>query len=230
MHGNCAQILGRSGRRPLRGDECRLHASVIVLLWSFEVMLLPPVQVTVDSNGDPVDVDFYRSFWGLQSTFQAPYQAMVPAAWSSAVKTIQMALKRFKQEGVAVAGGGLPAAGVHALCHGSKNVPSWITCLWLHRRYCRATELMCHCPSALTLSGPLVTSHQLLVTHSNQLELEEQQRAGQWQPVTSSDLDASGYLTSGHTASCMRQICLGLDALRKRPCSLLQVPTGHQPL
>jgi len=73
--------------------------------------------VTVDSNGDPVDVDFYRSFWGLQSTFQAPYEAMVPAAWSSAVKTIQAALKRFKQEGVAVAGGGLPSAGAHALCH-----------------------------------------------------------------------------------------------------------------
>ena len=79
-------------------------------------MLLPLLQVTVDSNGDPVDVDFYRSFWGLQSTFQAPYDAMVPAAWSSAVKTIQTALKRFKQEGVAAAGGGHASLRVRALC------------------------------------------------------------------------------------------------------------------
>ena len=75
----------------------------------------------MDSNGDPVDADFYRSFWGLQSTFQAPYDAMVPAAWSSAVKTIQAALKRFKQEGVAAAGGGLPAAGAYALCRDSSR-------------------------------------------------------------------------------------------------------------
>ena len=70
-------------------------------------------QVTVDSNGDPVDVEFYSSFWGLQRTFQAPYDAMSPASWSAAVKTIQGVLKRFKQGSVAVAASAQPSAGAN---------------------------------------------------------------------------------------------------------------------
>lgn len=72
-------------------------------------------QVTVDSNGDPVDVEFYRAFWGLQRTFQAPSANMAPAPWSSAVKTMQAVFKRFKQEGVAVAGSSVPSTGASAL-------------------------------------------------------------------------------------------------------------------
>ena len=71
-------------------------------------------QVTVDSNGEPVDVEFYSSFWGLQRTFQAPYASMDPAAWSTALKSIQAALNRFKQEGIAVAGSSLSSGGVYA--------------------------------------------------------------------------------------------------------------------
>ena len=75
----------------------------------------------MDSNGEPVDVDFYRSFWGLQRAFQAPYATMAPAPWSSAVKTIQAALKRFKQEGFAVASSSLPSAGTYAVCDGCQQ-------------------------------------------------------------------------------------------------------------
>ena len=74
----------------------------------------------MDSNGDPVDVEFYRSFWGLQRTFQAPYDAMGPVSWSAAVKTIQSVLKRFKQGSVAVAASALPSAGATRMNPGDR--------------------------------------------------------------------------------------------------------------
>lgn len=39
-------------------------------------------QGAVDSEGNPVDVDFYKTFWGLQAYFNNPALALSPASWA----------------------------------------------------------------------------------------------------------------------------------------------------
>ena len=44
----------------------------------------------MDSNGEPIDADFYRRFWGLQAVFQNPGAHMAPAPWATAVLNLQV--------------------------------------------------------------------------------------------------------------------------------------------
>lgn len=52
-------------------------------------------QGATDSNGQPVDAELYAAFWGLQSSFQNPYQALEPARWSSVVVALNRVLDAF---------------------------------------------------------------------------------------------------------------------------------------
>lgn len=36
----------------------------------------------MDSEGKPVDVEFYRTFWGLQAYFADPPRALQPGNWA----------------------------------------------------------------------------------------------------------------------------------------------------
>lgn len=56
------------------------------------------MQVTVDSNGQPVDKVFYHRFWSLQQAFQRPEEHMDPAPWSAAVSCIAEVLQHFSKE------------------------------------------------------------------------------------------------------------------------------------
>jgi hypothetical protein len=55
-------------------------------------------QGAVDSEGQPIDAAFYRTFWGLQGAFQAPYAAMEPSKWAAAVGDIKRVLAEFAKQ------------------------------------------------------------------------------------------------------------------------------------
>ena len=52
----------------------------------------------MDSEGQPVDAAFYRTFWGLQATFQAPYPAMEPSRWAATIADIKRVLVEFGKQ------------------------------------------------------------------------------------------------------------------------------------
>lgn len=56
------------------------------------------MQGALDSSGQPVDRDFYRTFWGLQAVFQQPYSILEPSAWASAVGSIRKVLAEFHKQ------------------------------------------------------------------------------------------------------------------------------------
>lgn len=46
---------------------------------------VPPanaVQGAVDSEGQPVEAEFYRTFWGLQAYFSDPPRALQAGSWA----------------------------------------------------------------------------------------------------------------------------------------------------
>ena len=56
------------------------------------------VQGALDSSGQPVDKEFYKTFWGLQKVFQQPYSIMEPSAWAAAVGSIKKVLTEFHKQ------------------------------------------------------------------------------------------------------------------------------------
>lgn len=70
------------------------------------------MQVTVDSNGQPVDKVFYHRFWSLQQAFQRPEDHMDPAPWSTAVSCIAEVLQHFSKEEASSGNAQLQADGV----------------------------------------------------------------------------------------------------------------------
>ena len=56
------------------------------------------MQGALDSSGQPVDRDFYRTFWGLQAVFQQPYSILEPSAWAAAVGSIRRVLAEFHKQ------------------------------------------------------------------------------------------------------------------------------------
>ena len=56
------------------------------------------MQGALDSSGQPVDSEFYRTFWGLQAVFQQPYSIMEPSAWAAAVGSIKKVLAEFRKQ------------------------------------------------------------------------------------------------------------------------------------
>ena len=49
----------------------------------------------MDSNGQPVDNEFYQKFWRLQQVFQRPEEHMEAGPWAAAVLAIAEALQHF---------------------------------------------------------------------------------------------------------------------------------------
>jgi THO complex subunit 1 len=58
----------------------------------------------LDAEGRPVDVAFYRTFWGLQSWFADPRSALAPGACDAVMESVQKVLKRFRAVKVTVTG------------------------------------------------------------------------------------------------------------------------------
>lgn len=56
------------------------------------------MQGATDSGGQPVDREFYRTFWGLQGVFQQPYSIMEPSAWAAATSSIGKVLAEFRKQ------------------------------------------------------------------------------------------------------------------------------------
>lgn len=55
-------------------------------------------QGALDSNGQPVDAQFYALFWGLQAVFQQPYSAMEPSKWATTIADIKRVLAEFAKQ------------------------------------------------------------------------------------------------------------------------------------
>ncbi|PSC69291.1 THO complex subunit 1 isoform X1 isoform B [Micractinium conductrix] len=64
----------------------------------------------VDSEGQPVDVAFYRTFWGLQSYFSNPPAALQPGKWGEVSRDIRRVLEKFQAEKVTVGEGAAAGA------------------------------------------------------------------------------------------------------------------------
>ena len=58
----------------------------------------PCAQGAVDSDGQAIDGAFYRTFWGLQAAFQAPYAAMEPSRWASVIGDVRKVLAEFGKQ------------------------------------------------------------------------------------------------------------------------------------
>ncbi|KAK9864677.1 hypothetical protein WJX84_002944 [Apatococcus fuscideae] len=57
-----------------------------------------------DSEGNPIDAAFYRTFWGLQHAFQHPVETVVPDNWTKMVKDVKIVLAEFMKRPVSVSG------------------------------------------------------------------------------------------------------------------------------
>ena len=73
-----------------------------VAVWHADT--LPVVQISVDSDGEPVDVEFYQRFWGLQDIFKDPYKHMRPVPLSTVVTRVPNVYKHFDDGDVSAAG------------------------------------------------------------------------------------------------------------------------------
>jgi len=56
----------------------------------------------LDANGMPIDVEFYKTFWGLQKWFSDPTSALASGAWDTISESLNVVLKRFSTEPVTV--------------------------------------------------------------------------------------------------------------------------------
>lgn len=56
----------------------------------------------VDAEGKPIDVEFYKTFWGLQRWFADPLSALSPGAWDTISESLDVVLKKFASEPVTV--------------------------------------------------------------------------------------------------------------------------------
>ena len=68
------------------------------------------LQGAVDTNGQPINVALYRTFWGLQLTFQKFLETMQPAKWSRAAADIKTVLSEFDKHPI-VSGSGTLMSG-----------------------------------------------------------------------------------------------------------------------
>ncbi len=75
---------------------------------SFNVNNLTPLddvrEGDLDAEGRPVDVPFYKTFWGLQSWFADPRSALAPGACDAIMISMQAVLQRFRTVRVTVTG------------------------------------------------------------------------------------------------------------------------------
>lgn len=73
---------------------------------SFNTQNVTPIadvqEGAVDSEGNPVDVDFYKTFWGLQAYFNNPALALSPASWAKVSAEIRKVLGKFKSVEVSI--------------------------------------------------------------------------------------------------------------------------------
>jgi len=80
--------------------------SGVNLTGAFHVDNLTPVEDVpedaVDAEGKPVDVAFYRTFWGLQRWFANPPAALAPGQWAEVSRGVRAVLDRFSSEKVTV--------------------------------------------------------------------------------------------------------------------------------
>lgn len=58
----------------------------------------------IDAEGNVIDVEFYKMFWGLQKWFADPGSALAPGAWDSIMESIKLMLKKFDSVKVTVTG------------------------------------------------------------------------------------------------------------------------------
>ncbi|KAK9808915.1 hypothetical protein WJX72_006363 [[Myrmecia] bisecta] len=65
----------------------------------------------VDSNGQPIDGSFYRTFWGLQGKFQTPWDVMKADNWARTIADIKVVLAVFKAQPLTAAGSRLTGTG-----------------------------------------------------------------------------------------------------------------------
>ena len=77
----------------------------------------------LDAEGRPVDVSFYKTFWGLQSWFADPRSALEPGACDAVMESMQTVLKRFRAVRVTVTGAS-SISSVSALATASGSAPS----------------------------------------------------------------------------------------------------------
>jgi len=59
---------------------------------------VPTAQDAKDSSGQPIDREFYKTFWGLQAVFQLPYSIIEPSAWAAAISNIHKVLAEFQKQ------------------------------------------------------------------------------------------------------------------------------------
>lgn len=76
------------------------------------------VQDAKDSEGNPIDAAFYKTFWGLQQAFQHPVETLHPDNWTKMVKDVKLVLAEFMKRPVAVSGRA-PSAGT------TRGLASW---------------------------------------------------------------------------------------------------------
>ncbi len=66
---------------------------------SFHVDNMTPLEDVkegdVDAEGNAIDVEFYKTFWGLQKWFADPGSALAPGAWDSIMESMKLLLKKF---------------------------------------------------------------------------------------------------------------------------------------
>mmetsp|Transcript_38925 Transcript_38925/g.69706 ORF Transcript_38925/g.69706 Transcript_38925/m.69706 type:complete len:558 (-) Transcript_38925:145-1818(-) len=85
-----------------------------------------------DSNGAPIDVQFYRTFWGLQKHFQRPLAALEAANWGSFCAELRTVLAAFEAQPLAAgamsgtwSGGGVKYLTSSRLIHLQLQDPSF---------------------------------------------------------------------------------------------------------
>ena len=59
---------------------------------------MPTAQDAKDSSGQPIDREFYKTFWGLQAVFQLPYSIIEPSAWAATISNIHKVLAEFQKQ------------------------------------------------------------------------------------------------------------------------------------
>lgn len=73
---------------------------------SFHIDNMTPLEEvkegSLDAEGRPIDVEFYKTFWGLQKWFSDPRLALSPGAWDTISESLKLVLKKFNSTSVTV--------------------------------------------------------------------------------------------------------------------------------
>uniref|UniRef100_A0A061R876 THO complex subunit 1 n=1 Tax=Tetraselmis sp. GSL018 TaxID=582737 RepID=A0A061R876_9CHLO len=109
----CNQLLRRlsKGNNPLLCGRISLLLARLLPIWdkssvnqvgsvnSSNPLIIEDVEEgATDSNGAPIDVDFYRTFWGIQRHFQAPLAALESENWDRFCADLDKILAVFRSQ------------------------------------------------------------------------------------------------------------------------------------